>query len=152
MLISWSTCQGKELPDPGVQEAGVVDDGDLRVDHLCPSDVDHSVCVGAGYVFLLYLFVWLSFTEESWTFFRGRTSWISVNCLKSFSKIHFVKIVRIMLMCCVCLTWEISTSSNSFWYSLRFALNKSFSCLRFLTSVLAVESLNLKYLLSPHHF
>ena len=57
MSISLSTCQGQELPDPGVQEAGVVDDGDLRVDHLGARDVDHSVCVGAGYIFLLYLFV-----------------------------------------------------------------------------------------------
>ena len=45
-----------------------------------------------------------------------------------------------------------SASSNSFWYSLRFALSKSFSCLRFLTSVLAVERLKTMMILKLDPF
>ena len=83
MLEYLHTGQGEELPDPGVQEAGVVNDGDLRVDHLGASDMDHSVCVGAGDVLLLDLFVRLSLAKQSWTLFQDRTSRISINGLEN---------------------------------------------------------------------
>ena len=63
MLEYLHTGQGEELPDPGVQEAGVVNDGDLRVDHLGSGDMDHGVYVWARDVLLLDLFVRLSFAE-----------------------------------------------------------------------------------------